>query len=185
MTDIRSAGSIGYTAIPVLETSRLRLRAYRLSDLDGLAKIWADPEVTRFIGGKPRSRPDVWQQIQRAVGGWAMLGYGYWAIEELASGRCVGELGFMEGLRDIEPSFVGTPEAGWVLEKASWGKGYISEALGAAFDWRDAHVPIDRTVCIIEPAHAASIRIAGKFGFAKLADTVIAGEPICVFERFA
>lgn len=183
MTDITPAGSLGYSDIPILETKRLRLRAYRLSDLEALAELWADPDVTRFIGSKSRTRSDVWQQIQRAIGCWAMLGYGYWALEDKASGRCVGELGFMEGLRDIEPDFVGTPEAGWVLEKASWGKGYISEALAAGLDWRDTNVPISRTVCIIEPDHAVSIHIAEKFGFSKLADTRIAGEPICLFER--
>ena len=184
MTDILPAGSIEYSDIPVMETEHLRLRAPRLTDLDEMTNIWADPDVTRFIGGKPRSRPDVWQQIQRAVGCWAMLGYGYWVIEEPVSGRCVGEIGFMEGLRAIEPGFVGTPEAGWVLEKASWGKGYISEALSAALRWRDASVSSNRTVCIIEPAHAVSIHIAEKFGFSKLADGQIGHDRICVFERF-
>ena len=183
MTGIVSFGAVGYGDIPVVETPRLRLRAYRLDDLDALSEMWADPEVTRFIGGEPRSRAQVWQQIQRNTGSWAMLGFGYWVVEDIATGACVGEIGFMEGLRDIEPQFVGTPEAGWVIAPSWAGRGYASEGLSAALAWRDAHIASARTVCIIEPEHKVSIHIAHKHGFRKLVDTQIAGEPIGLFER--
>ena len=45
--------------IPVVETGRLVLRAYRVGDLDNAAALWSDPRVVEFIGGTPRSRPDV------------------------------------------------------------------------------------------------------------------------------
>ena len=35
---------------------------------------------------------------------WSLLGFGYWAIEEKAAGGFVGELGFADFKRDIEPS---------------------------------------------------------------------------------
>ena len=38
--------------VPVIETERLILRGHRLDDFEGLAAMWADPEVTRYIGGK-------------------------------------------------------------------------------------------------------------------------------------
>lgn len=183
MNNIKSSGSIGYADIPTVETPRLKLRAHRLDDLDAISDIWAQPETTRFIGGKPRSRSDIWQQLQRTIGGWAMLGFGYWAIELRSNGQCIGELGFIEGLRDMEPSFVGTPEAGWVLEPSQWGQGYATDALRAALQWRDTNIAGNRTVCIIEPDHAASINVAEKLGFSKQADTSIGGEPIGLFER--
>jgi len=39
--------------VPTLETERLKLRAHRLEDFVHCAAMWADPEVTRYIGGKP------------------------------------------------------------------------------------------------------------------------------------
>jgi len=185
MTGIVSVRSIGYHEIPIIETQRLRLRPYSLEDLDPLSKLWTEPETTRFIGGKPRSRADVFQQMQRNVGSWAMLGFGYWVAEARDGNKCIGEIGFMEGLRDIDPSFVGTPEAGWVIASSHWGQGYASEALAAALVWRDANIPSDRTVCIIEPKHAVSIHIAQKHGFTKQHDTIISGDPIGIFERLA
>jgi len=37
--------------VPVVETERLRLRGYRPEDFADCAAMWADPEVTRYIGG--------------------------------------------------------------------------------------------------------------------------------------
>ncbi|MEO9969457.1 MAG: GNAT family N-acetyltransferase [Hyphomonadaceae bacterium] len=183
MAKIISNSSVSYSDIPVLETSRLRLRAHTIDDLEPLTQIWGQSATTRFIGRTTRSRSDLWQQIQRAIGCWALLGFGYWVIEALDTGDCIGELGFMEGLRNIEPNYTGTPEAGWVISPSFWGTGYASEALEAAFAWRDQNVGTNRTVCIIEPEHAVSIHIATKFGFEKISDTQLGGEPIGIYER--
>jgi RimJ/RimL family protein N-acetyltransferase len=57
-------------AEPCLETPRLRLRQFVEEDLDAWARITADPEVMRYVGGKALSRDepleDPWL---RAVGG--------------------------------------------------------------------------------------------------------------------
>jgi RimJ/RimL family protein N-acetyltransferase len=42
--------------IPTLETERLILRPHRLADFDAYVEMWADPDVVRFIGGKPFDR---------------------------------------------------------------------------------------------------------------------------------
>ena len=38
--------------VPILETERLRLRGHRVDDFAASAAMWADPIVTRYIGGK-------------------------------------------------------------------------------------------------------------------------------------
>jgi RimJ/RimL family protein N-acetyltransferase len=38
---------------PTIETTRLRLRAHRPDDLGAALVMWADPAVTRYIGGRP------------------------------------------------------------------------------------------------------------------------------------
>lgn len=78
---------------PVLETLRLRLRGHRPEDLSAAAAMWADVEITRFIGGKPFTREDVWGRILRYVGHWNWMGYGYWLVEDKESGRFIGEVG--------------------------------------------------------------------------------------------
>src|SRR5262245_22204057 len=141
---------------PLVETGRLRLRAHRVDDLPFCAEMWSDPDVVRFIGGRPFTREEVWARIMRYAGMWVLMGHGFWAIEEKASGKPVGEVGVMEARRDIEPSFEGEPEIGWALVPATHGKGYASEAVAAALAWADSHVDAPKQVCIISPGNAPS-----------------------------
>jgi RimJ/RimL family protein N-acetyltransferase len=168
---------------PVIETARLTLRAHRLHDLAACAAMWADPEVTRYIGGRPASEQEVWFKLLRYAGLWVLLGFGYWAIEERASGKFVGELGFAEFMRDIEPSIRGVPELGWVLASSVHGKGYATEAVAAALAWGDAHLTASHTVCIISPGNVQSIRVAGKCGYQERQRTMYSGEPTILFTR--
>jgi RimJ/RimL family protein N-acetyltransferase len=60
--------------IPVIETPRTILRAHRLDDFEDYAAMWADPAVTRFVAGKPRTREESWLRFLRHTGMWAMIG---------------------------------------------------------------------------------------------------------------
>ena len=71
--------------------------------------MWADPAVTRFIGGKPSTVEESWTRLLRHAGHWNLLGFGYWAIEEKESGRFIGQAGFAYHQR-----VSGLPEIGWV-----------------------------------------------------------------------
>ncbi len=136
---------------PRLETERLVLDAHRADDFEALAAMWADPEVVRHITGKASTREASWSRLLRYAGLWPMLGYGYWAVREKSSGRYVGDAGFADFRRAILPSIEGLPEAGWVLAPWAHGKGYATEAIGAALDW------LDRT--------QTHLRVAEKNGF--------------------
>jgi RimJ/RimL family protein N-acetyltransferase len=169
--------------VPILETGRLRLRGHRLADFADSAAMWADPIVTRYIGGKPFSREEVWTRLLRYVGHWAWLGFGYWAIEEKASREFVGELGFADFKRDLEPSLEETPELGWVLASRAHGKGYATEAVRAALTWGDEHFGHARTACIIHPENRASLRVAEKCGYREFQRTTYKGHETIMFER--
>jgi len=54
---------------------------------------------------------------------------------------------------------------GWVLTSAHHGKGYATEGVRAALAWADEHLRTERTVCLINPDNAASIRVAEKAGY--------------------
>jgi RimJ/RimL family protein N-acetyltransferase len=151
--------------VPVIETSRLKLRGHRLGDFAACAAMWADPIVTRYIGGKPFSEEEAWTRFLRHVGHWTLTGYGYWVLEEKDSGSFVGELGFADFKRDIQPSLKGTPEMGWALVSRVHGKGYATEAARAVVAWGEARFGPRRTVCIIHPENLASIRVAEKCGY--------------------
>lgn len=174
---------IGAGLVPVLETIRLRLRAHRLGDYDSCLAIWSDPEVVRHIGGTPASAEDVWKRLLQYHGLWSLLGYGYWAVEEKASGRYIGDIGVADFRRDVTPSLRGMLECGWVLASEAHGKGYASEAVTAITDWAQLHFADRRVVCMIAPGNIASIRVAEKAGFRPWESTRYHGDPTLLFSR--
>jgi RimJ/RimL family protein N-acetyltransferase len=169
--------------VPVIETPRLRLRGHGIADFAECAAMWADAGVTLHISGRPFAPEETWGKILRYAGMWALLGFGYWAIEEKASGRFVGEAGFADFKRRIEPSLDGMPEIGWVLAPWAHGRGFATEAALAAVAWGDGRFGATPTACIVAPEHAASIRIAQKCGYREHARTTYNGDPTIMFLR--
>ncbi len=171
------------TAAPTIETERTILRAHRLDDFDAYAAMWADPVVTRFIGGKSRTREESWIRMLRHPGMWSIIGYGFWAIEDKASGRFIGEAGFHDLKRDLVPSIEGTPEAGWGLISSMHGKGIASEVVGGVLNWAQDRPGFEKTVCIIDPENEGSLAVAAKFGYRELARTTYHDAPTILLER--
>jgi len=147
---------------PTLRTERLVLSPHCAADLDDCAAMLADSAVMYFIGG-PVPREQVWHRLLRYVGHWQLLGYGHWVVRD-GQGRYLGDVGLMDSRRDTDPSFEGTVEAGWAFATAAHGRGYAREATAAMLGWADGQ-GIARTVCIIDPGNAASIRVAQAVGY--------------------
>jgi RimJ/RimL family protein N-acetyltransferase len=118
----------------------------------------------------------------RYAGHWDFLGYGYWAVEEKSSGAFIGELGFADYRRDIT-SIQDVPELGWALVPNAHGKGYATEALVAAVAWGDEYFGPARSVCIIHPDNAPSLRVAEKLGYHEFDRVLFSGQPTILFER--
>ncbi|WPE23821.1 GNAT family N-acetyltransferase [Shinella zoogloeoides] len=171
------------TTIPVVETDRLLLRGFRPDDLDAMAAMWVMPEVVRYIGGVPQTREQCWVRLLRQIGMWSVMGFGFWAITERATGALIGEGGFHEMHRTMDPSIAGTMEAGWGLMPAWHGRGYASEALDAMLTWADATHRGKPVTCIIAPENAPSMRLARRHGFAEFARTLYQDSEIAVFRR--
>ena len=168
---------------PTIETARLILRGYRLEDFPHLAAAWADPDVVRYIGGRPSTEEESWTRLLRNSALWPMLGYGYWAATEKATGLYAGDVGFADFKREIEPSIKGVPEIGWVLAPWSHGRGYATEAAQAALRWLESALGPQRTVCIINDDNLASLRVAEKCGYREFARTQYKGSNVVMLER--
>ena len=93
--------------VPLIETERLRLRSFRESDLGAWSEVMGDSGVVRFLGGTPFAREDVWRRLAMCSGLWPLLGFGYWAVERKGEGDMVGQVGFADFKRDLQPSIDG------------------------------------------------------------------------------
>lgn len=145
--------------IPELHTERLRLRGWGEDDLDPLAEIYADREVTRWVGiADGLDRGGVWRRIGLFLGHWMLRGYGVWAVEERASGRLVGHAGLWRP--DGWPGL----EVGWLLGRPWQGRGYATEAGRAALAFAFSRLGADRVISVIEPGNESSARVAERLG---------------------
>jgi len=170
-------------AIPIIETARLILRPHRMEDFEPCAAMWALPEVVRYVGGKPLTGEEVWARILRYAGHWQWMGFGFWALEEKSTGVFAGDLGFAEFKRDIEPPIQGIPEIGWVLDPRAQGRGYATEAVRAIVAWGDTHFDAARTICLIHPDNAPSLRVAEKCRYREFCRTTYKSAPTIILER--
>ncbi|SES12150.1 GNAT family N-acetyltransferase [Rhizobium sp. NFR03] len=169
--------------VPILETPRLILRPYRRDDFPAYAALFADPQVVRFIGGVPFSREQAWTRFLRQVGMWHYFGFGFFALQDRESGAFIGEAGFHDLHRVIQPSLEGTMETGWALSPAAHGRGYATEAVSAALRWGEQTYPKGRRTCLIDLGNIASLRVATKLGFRETARTVYHGAQVVLCER--
>lgn len=170
------------TAGPILTTERLILTPKDLGDFEALCALWADPEFTRFIMGHGLSAEDVWYRLLRDIGHWTALGHGNWTIRLKDGGDYVGSVGVLDFRREVEPA-LNAPELGWGVAPRFQGQGLAAEALKAALQWADTALAAARTVCMISPDNAPSIRLAQRVGYAPYAETSYKGSAVTLFQR--
>ena len=174
---------VGTFCAPVIETARLRLRGHCVEDAETLAALWSDEGVTRYIGGRAQTAEESWSRLLRYAGHWRLLGFGYWVVEEKATGAFVGEAGLAEYRREIVPALGSVAEAGWVLAGGKQGLGYATEAVMAVLGWGREHFGAAPVACMIHPENRASIRVAEKCWFRRREIGIYKGKDALIFER--
>ncbi|MDX6696461.1 MAG: hypothetical protein QOF02_4064 [Blastocatellia bacterium] len=158
-----------------LETERLVLRMWRESDFEEYARICADPEVMRYLSGKPFSRLEAWRHMAFLVGHWQLRGYGYWVLEEKASGRLIGRLGLQYPAG--WPGF----EIGWTLARESWGKGYATEGARKVLGYAFTEMDREHVISLIHSDNIGSIKVAERLGEQVEGRTEVMGMDVLIY----
>jgi len=157
---------------PVLpiETQRLRLRAVTPADFDDLLAMFGRKDVSRYLNWEPMDREAVAALVERRVQQSSMHKEGEGialAVEELATGRFVGEV-ILRWLSEASRQ----GEVGWALHPDAQGKGYATEAarqmLRLGFDELGLH----RIIAECDPRNDASIRVMERLGMRREAHHV-------------
>jgi RimJ/RimL family protein N-acetyltransferase len=170
---------------PLLETSRLILRPFRAGDVDAQAAMMGDSKVMRHLGGRPLEREEAWRKLLCGHGLWPLVGFGYWAVERRSDGAMIGQIGFADFKRAIDPPIEDIPEMGWLFASETFGQGYATEAVQAALQWADQALAVPEIVAIIDFDNVGSIRVAEKSGFTERQTADYRGAPILLFRRLA
>ena len=147
--------SVTFT-IPEIETERLRLRAHRPEDFEPLAAFYATKR-SAGVGG-PMSRGRTWRGFASVVGHWVLRGYGFWAIEEKASGAYCGNVGLWY------PEDWPEPEIGWTMMGDAEGRGIAHEAALASRDYAYETLGWTTAISLIAPDNTRSQTLAQRLG---------------------
>ena len=170
---------IGANLSILVKTERLCLRRIEVADLPSLGRIYTDRECMRFYSGtKSPAEIHTWFQ-KLAFDSYDRHGFGLWAVINASSGEVIGDCGIT-----LQNTPAGSePEIGYHLWRDFWGKGFATEAVGAALAWGGKNFPDKRITCMIDPGNTASLRVAARLGFREFARTKFHGEPIILLQR--
>lgn len=135
-----------------LQTPRLSLRRHAPEGAGLLYRSFGtDAAMFRYSGWNPYATPELAREtVQRFIDSYADLRFYGWAIER--ERRMIGTIGAYDF--DLEKNQI---EVGFSIERASWGKGYASEALRAVLEYLTVQEGI---ACVT--AWCASDNIASK-----------------------
>lgn len=148
---------IARRAAPEIETERLRLRQWREADFEPFCRLFGDEALARFMGGHG-DQAYCWSRMAGFAGNWALVGHGFYALEEKASGAFLGLCGVARRF-DLD-----APELGWGILRDGQGKGYVTEAARAVRGHVYEDLGWKSLVSCISPENTASIRLAERLG---------------------
>jgi len=151
-----------------VETERLRMRPLAPQDADAHIAFMQDPRVATFLSftGEPEDRMKLWRNYASYLGHWSIRGFGFFSVEEKATGRWVGRVG------PWQPEGWPSLEIGWGIIPDAWGRGYAPEAAAALRDVVFEHFPdLPRIISLIDPKNENSQAVARKIGEKKTDET--------------
>jgi ribosomal-protein-alanine N-acetyltransferase len=164
----------------LIETPRLVLRPWRLSDRAPFAEQNADPLVMRLLGGVlNREQSDAY--VDRIEAHLAEHGFCKWAVEAPGVASFVGAVGLSQ-VR-FQASFTPAVEVAWRLNRRYWGRGYATEAAQAAIDDGFSRVGLRLIVAMTTLGNGPSIRVMQRLGMARALEfdhpNYHNGHPLC------
>ena len=141
-----------------LVTDRLSLRPVTAGDAAAIFEGYAqDPEVTRYVAWRPhRTIADTEGYLAACLAMRLDVARVY-AVTWREGGEAIGAL----HLRCPMPHRV---ECGYVLARALWGRGLMTEALRAAMDWALAEPSVFRIGAVCDVDNPGSARVMEKAG---------------------
>jgi len=147
------------TGAESLTTVRLTLRRFTSDDLDWLAELYGDSDVTRHLGGV-KSRAQTQDFLNARVLNYynEHPGLGIWKTVDRDTGIPVGFhlLNHIRGESIIQ--------VGYVLAKPAWGKGYASEMAEAVLGYGFRELRLPRIAAMTSKHNHASQRVLQKIG---------------------
>lgn len=154
---------LDFSQFPVLHTERLLLRALTPDDVEAMFALRSDPRAMQYV---PRPLA---KTLEDAAAHIALI---------LAEQKANNSIQWVITLKD-DPAMVGIigywrmkkehyrTELGYMLLPAHWGRGIVSEAIGAVVDHAFRVLGFHSVEAIVDPDNPASMKVLEKNGFVR------------------
>ncbi|MFD0892842.1 GNAT family N-acetyltransferase [Luteolibacter ambystomatis] len=160
----------------VLETERTFLRPFQASDATASFAWFSDPEVMRFIpNGRDETLEQTSARVARYMAHQEAHGFSKWIVIDRASGRPVGDAGFVmlpDGRR---------PELGYRFARPWWGRGLATEVSRRWIEVASPWFGFTRIHAFALPENQASRHVMEKVGFTFAAEEALYGVKVPLY----
>ena len=145
----------------LFESDRLFIRDWNPPlDAPTAFSIYGDREVMKFIRKPDPNIKAVQQRLEERLERYKQCnnGTGTWAVLEKETEQLVGCILLIQ-LPDNDGILTEDFEIGWHFRRASWGKGYATEAANAIVDYGFNRLQIPVLYAVVRPDNVRSIRV--------------------------
>ena len=144
----------------IIETERLLLRKFQLSDAHAMYVNWAsNPQVTRFLRKTPiASEKEALQYLENTIPKYNENSYYLWAMELKEKKQAIGVMALNRRGFEIDCRY----EIGCYLGEAFWRNGFSTEATGAVIRFGFEKLQLKRieAICAMDNIGAVAPLIA-------------------------
>lgn len=147
-----------------LKTKRLGFSEWRENDLELAARLWGNPQVTRFICASGKfSKEDISARLAKEIESSRSCHVQYWPVFSLYSDELVGCCG-------LRPYRENKYELGFHLLPEFWRQGYAAEAARSVIDYAFSVMEVKGLFAGHNPNNTASAKVLSKLGFTYIGD---------------
>lgn len=147
--------------LPELSSPRLVLRWLEPDDASALFRIYSDPEAMKYWSSLPMtSEGDAHALLDGIAAGLEEGRLFEWGVALQESDEVIGTvtLASLDGANK-------RAEIGFMLDRAMWRRGYMSEALRTLLDYAFGALGLERIEADVDPRNESSLRLLERLGF--------------------
>ena len=143
-------------------TERLELRRFEAADLDGLAAVFARPEVWAFPYGRAFTREETADFLDAQIEAWDEYGFGCWIARLRQTPEPIGYVGLSVPM--FLPEILPAVEVGWRFHPDHWGRGLATEGARAALREGFTTLGLSEICSLPQSTNPPSSRVCERLG---------------------
>ena len=141
----------------LLETDRLKLREFNISDAQNLYQLNLEPEVIKYTGDLPFYNIGEAEIFLKNYKEYEKNGFGRWAVIEKKSNKFIGWCGFKLN----EENYI---DIGFRFLKSEWKKGFATESAKSCIEYGFEKLNLSLIVARTSEQNYSSQKVLEKIG---------------------